>query len=266
MNRFTRLSVSIALAALSLIAFAQNASDPAARAEIRRLRDRVDSLAKRAESPVEPKRDEATISRVSALEAQLAQRGAQPMTPEWAKWVLPLLLGAGVAYLVARAASGSGPVQVPEVAPVPASSPCPDGRRLELLSMMRSRLDDLETSTRRHAGLYPLMTALQSSPTAPLHRIAELSAKEQEGMIRIQTAAGEIRSLAYEYGEVPSSEHDLTSPDQMGEWMSFWWQRLEQGLAPAVRDGSPQEPLDPLFREAREKLSALIRHERIATR
>jgi hypothetical protein len=134
--------------------------------------------------------------------------------------------------------------------------------RLGVLGEMRAKLNELETDARNYSGVYSLMLAYRTTRNAPLQRLAEISTREQEALLRYRTAAGLVSSLGYAYGKMPAQLTDPNMPDDLGAWMMSWWNELEMTLEADTPSQTGLEKRNDLFKKVRQKLHALANAER----
>lgn len=253
--------------------------DASARAEIRRLRASLESMDKaikamaaKPAAPPQPPALDKIATNLDALNQTLKQKGSDGGSA-WLMLLVSALISGGIAYFVARL-FGTGPSAAP--APHSAST---NGvldnqalkrallqdektERIATLSQIRAKIDELETDARTYAGVYSLMLAYRTARNAPLQRLAEVSTREQEALLRYRSAAGHVVSLGYEYGRLPAGQIDSGLPDDLGAWLTHWWTELEGTLETDPGTESANESRNELFRRIRQKLQALMGAER----
>lgn len=252
MHRRTLIAIGLLMLSSGLAIAQQPAAPPqdkGARSEIRLLRARLDALAKTADQKQAPPKQTDAVDRIARDLDALAARSAPQQ--DWIAWGIPLAslaLSVGLAYWISasqRIRRDSEPIG----SPLPAASGETDAensQELSILARIRAKIAEVERDVRTYAGVYSLWSAHQSVRNAPLQRLAELSTREQEALLRYRTAAGELVALGYEF-----------DGGDLGDWLAGWWESLDSSLAEDACSPENVQKREELFKTARAELKSL---------
>ena len=261
-GRFAAVGLIAALSAYGAAQAPQPAppvQDKSARSEIRVLRAKVDSLSKRLEEKPAAA-DSQAVERIAKDLDSLAAKREQP-TNSWA-WGVPaasMALLAAIAYWIGVSQKGRSYAQTlaqPDEPPIAGEISTMGGKKAAL-SRIRAKMVDLERDVRMYAGIYSLLLDQQSARNGPLQRLAEISTREQEALLRYRSTSGEIVALGYDYGPMPYGPNEDGQSVDLGDWLGRWWSALDDTLLNDADSPEQQTKRDELFRSARMTLKGL---------